>query len=479
MVYLGNLNHSFKNLFGPIASLMYGTPQESHEGKGVPMKNIVYSVLGCTLLLGNANAFGDGQRKAGIIPGEYIVIYQKGFQPVAQSTNRESLSMVETVKTLPMAHGALVRPNSLLESAPNDATFRKKLAAMPGVAYVVPNRVILARQATSSDPLVYRQYGLDVTQVSKAWEITTGSKAVTVGVIDSGVDYNHPDLADNIWNNPGETGVDAQGRDKRTNGIDDDNNGYVDDWHGWNFAKGNNNPMDENGHGTHCAATIGARGDNGVGMAGLNWNVGIVPLKFMDRWGAGTLDAAVEAVSYAIKMKLNITSNSWGGPGDLTEKMLWTNLFSEANSVGQLIVIAAGNESGNNDEEIFNFPATIRLNNVMVVAASDPQDKLARFTNYGEDSVDIAAPGVGILSAAIGDGYVSMDGTSMATPFVAGAAALVKAANPNATPEEIRQRIDSSVDLNPMMSGLLVSGGRLNIGRAVSGDTSSKQGLLK
>lgn len=273
--------------------------------------------------------------------------------------------------------------------------------------------------------------------------------------------------------------MDANGAPKNANGIDDDNNGYIDDWRGWNFQGNNNDPIDNFGHGTHCAGTIGARGNDGYGITGVNWNVSIVPLRFMDNWGSGSLAAAVAAMEYAVKMKFDISSNSWGGPGDSEEPKLWKDLFARAEAQGRFIVVAAGNETSNNDEEPNNYPATIRGLNVLSVAATNEKDLMLEFSNYGEESVDIAAPGSGILSTVKEDRHTQMSGTSMATPFVAGAIALIKSKYPNASIQELRERILGSVDLQPGLRGIIGSGGRLNVYRALTAETNSIAGETK
>lgn len=400
-----------------------------------------------------------------LIQGEFIVRYRAGV-PFVDPARQLGL---ETVRRYPSLNATLVRQNQLMADANSDQKLRARLQAMPEVEYVVQNRVIRLTQkaVTPDDPMAWRQYALNAVRAPEAWAMTTGSKAVTVAVIDSGVDYRNPDLAENIWQNPGETGLDEQGQPKNTNGVDDDGNGYIDDWRGWNFQNNNNDPIDEGGHGTHCAGTIGARGGNGFGMAGLNWNVSIVPLRFLDTWGAGTLDAAVAAVEYAIKMKFDVSNNSWGGPGDDTEKRLWTDIFQKAQQQGHMLVIAAGNDGNSNDEETNNYPASIRLPNVLVVGASNDKDELVGYSNYGEDTVDLVAPGMGILSTVSETRFNDMSGTSMATPFVTGTVALIKSLRPDAGIEEIRRRILGSVDQIPSMRGLIISGGRLNIYRAL------------
>ncbi|MBQ47894.1 MAG: subtilase [Zetaproteobacteria bacterium] len=333
---------------------------------------------------------------------------------------------------------------------------------------------IFSINVTPNDPNESKQYQNELIGADKAWGITTGSKDIVVAVIDTGVDYNHPDLKDNYWSNPGETGKDSRGNDKRTNGIDDDNNGYIDDHRGWDFANNDNDPMDDNAHGTHCAGSIGAVGDNGIGIAGLNWNVSIVGLKFIGRGGTGTLGDAAKAVEYAVTMGFDVTSNSWGGAAEKDTATAKDPLFAAikaANKKGQLFIAAAGNNGSNNDNKKL-YPANYDVDNIISVAASDSRDRLASFSNYGPKTIDLMAPGSGIYSTStrslFGQIYRSMSGTSMAAPIVAGAVALVKSANPDLSAKALKQRIISTVDPVSSVRSKLKSGGRLNVYKALN-----------
>ena len=293
----------------------------------------------------------------------------------------------------------------------------------------------------------------------EAWAITTGSAAVTVGVIDTGVDYNHPDLAANIWVNPGENCPGC-----RTDNVDNDGNGYVDDWHGWDFVNNDNDPFDDHGHGTHVAGTIGAVGDNGRGVAGVNWTVKIMPLKFLDANGSGDAADAVRAVLYASAMGAKVTNNSWGGDG---YSQALADAIADADSRGSLFVAAAGNSFTNTDSSP-NYPSGYELPNVVAVAATDQNDARAWFSNYGRRSVDLGAPGTNILSTQPGASYQYLDGTSMATPHVAGAAALAWAASPSASAVGVKALLLRTVDANASLAGKTATGGRLNVGSAVA-----------
>ncbi|MDD1729881.1 MAG: S8 family serine peptidase [Methanospirillum sp.] len=297
----------------------------------------------------------------------------------------------------------------------------------------------------------------------KAWGITTGSSDIVVAVIDSGVDYTHQDLADNIWTNEKEI---------PENGIDDDGNGYIDDIHGWNFQGENNSPVDENGHGTHCAGIIGAVGDNNLGCTGVNWHVKIMPLKFMDSTGNGYISDAISAILYANKMGADVISCSWSG-GENSQAL------QDAITASSAVVVCAAGNGGADDDTTAVYPATFSSPNLITVAASDSNDNLASFSNYGLKTVQIAAPGVEIVSTYPGNRYAYMSGTSMATPYAAGAAALLKAAKPSLTNNQIRDALISSVDQNSNLSGKISTGGRLDVYLALTGERGTSAGAEK
>ncbi|MBI1900168.1 MAG: S8 family serine peptidase, partial [Planctomycetia bacterium] len=290
----------------------------------------------------------------------------------------------------------------------------------------------------------------------EAWDVTMGSGSVIVAVIDTGVDYNHPDLAANIWTNFGEIAG---------NGRDDDFNGYVDDVHGYDFYSNDGNPMDGNGHGTHVAGTIGAVANNARGVAGVNPNVRIMALQFMSASGSGFTSDAVRAINYAVANGASISNNSWGGGGFSTSLF---NAIANARAQGHIFVAAAGNNGSNNDFSP-HYPSNYNLDNVVSVAATDRLDNLAWFSNYGATTVDLGAPGVSILSTYPGNRYATLSGTSMASPHVAGALALIRDLHPEYTYLEAINQLLSSVDPLPSLSGLMVSGGRLNVANALAG----------
>lgn len=301
--------------------------------------------------------------------------------------------------------------------------------------------------------------GADIS-AALAWATTKGSDKVVVAVLDSGVDYTHHDLAVNIWTRP-----------ENIKQYEDKDLGVIDDVNGYNALGNNNDPMDENGHGTHCAGIIGAEGGNNEGITGVNWNVKIMPLKFMDASGSGTTKDAIEAINYVIDRKkagvnVRIISASWGS----TQKSrALEDVISKARDAGILFVAASGNSSVDTDKQP-HYPSSYNLANVISVAALDNNDQLTSFSNYGAKSVHIAAPGKDILSTWLDNEFREASGTSMATPVVAGVAALVLAKNPGMSVEDLKKQLLNSVDKLPGLKGKVVSGGRINAAKAVGAE---------
>ncbi len=338
------------------------------------------------------------------------------------------------------------------------------LAAQPGVVEVEPD-LPLRIDRTPNDSRFSFLYGLNNNgqtggvadadiDAPEAWDLATGGD-VLVAVIDTGVDYTHPDLAANIWSNPGEI---------PGNGVDDDGNGFVDDVHGYDFANGDPDPRDDNNHGTHVAGIIAAAGDNGQGVVGVNWRARIMALKFMDANGRGSTSAAIQALDYAVRMGARVSNNSWGGGGF---SRALQDAIAAAGRAGHLFVAAAGNDGVNADRSP-HYPSGYTLDNIVSVAATDDADRLAGFSNYGAASVDLGAPGVAIESTLRNNRYGSLSGTSMATPYVTGAAALLLAANPGLTVAQLKAALLDNVDPIAALRGRSVTGGRLNLFRALS-----------
>jgi subtilisin family serine protease len=356
-------------------------------------------------------------------------------------------------------------------------------ASLPEVEYVEANDIIRAEplesrsisghflpspQGGPNDPLLAEQWGLvntgqrdgragaDVGAMA-AWSKTRGSSEVVVAVLDSGVDYTHEDLRGNMWHRPADVDL-----------YFDDELGEIDDYEGFSAIDADRDPMDENGHGTHCAGVVGAEGDNKLGIAGVNWSVRIMPLKFMGKGGFGSTKDAIEAINYVIQRKkdgvgVRVISASWGSR---QRSRALEDVIRRAGEEDILFVAAAGNDSQNADR-FPHYPSSYKLPNVLAVAALDRRDQLASFSNYGAKSVHVAAPGKEIMSTWLGNGYEEHSGTSMATPLVSGVAALVLSNEPGLSAAELRDRLINTADKLDSLRGKVSSGGRINAARAV------------
>ena len=375
------------------------------------------------------------------VPGEYVVKLKENIL-VSQDINVLSRGLGVTITSrIPSDNIVVVKkPAFQLQSSAV-----KSLSEHPWVEIAEPNYIYRIKRVPN-DPMLGQLWGMinsgqaDSAKKSgvpgvdigaeQAWDIQTGSRDIVVAVIDTGINYNSADLKPNMWVNEAE----ASGK----TGVDDDGNGIVDDIHGAAFTnkKSTGNPLDDHGHGSHCAGPIGAKGDDGKGIVGVAWNVRLMGIKFLTKDGGGTLEDAIKSIDYATKMGANIMSNSWGG-GGYSETL--KAAIERANKVGILFVAAAGNEANNNDAKP-TYPATYSVPNVLSVAAVDNQGRIASFSNYGKNTVHVGAPGVNIYSTTT-TGYDSWSGTSMATPHVSGIAALIVSQFPKMTHLELRERI--------------------------------------
>ena len=367
----------------------------------------------------------------------------------------------------------------------------KEYAALPEVEYAEPNFEIKAEpeignvvhyDASQSvgkssaalgpnDPMFANQWALENTgqnggkaeadiRAVKAWEKTKGSDKIVVAVLDTGVDYTHPDLLNNMWLRPANIPA-----------YKDEDLGEFDDMRGFSAIDTDADPMDDNGHGTHCAGIIGAEGDNGFGIVGVNWKVEIMPLKFMAANGSGTTADAIECINYVIERKnegvnVRIISASWGSR--MKSKAL-EDAIRKAGDAGILFIAASGNDGANSDKTP-HYPAGYNLPNVVSVAAMNRNDQLASFSNYGAKSVHIAAPGAEILSTWLNGSFEEHSGTSMATPVVSGVAALILSERPKLSVEELRERLFKSVDKLDALNDKVATGGRINAAKAVGAD---------
>ncbi|MFV1951056.1 MAG: S8 family serine peptidase [Nitrospinota bacterium] len=399
------------------------------------------------------------------VPDEVIVTFRSGLKGLS-TDSIHSRTGTRSIRNISRINAQLVKIESGATLEETIALYNKD----PNVEFVQPNFIYHA-SLIPNDPSL--PWGIKKISGPQAWDIETGGDII-VAVIDTGVAYNHVDLAGNIWKNSGEI---------PGNFIDDDGNGYVDDVRGWNFVAGNNNPWDNNGHGTHVSGTIAAVGNNSIGVVGVNWRVRIMPLKFLDARGSGTTADAIRAIYYAANNGAKISNNSWGGAFDSGEKinargrnpgggggfdLALYNAIAYAGNHGALFVAAAGNDSKNTDGTP-SYPASFDLPNIISVAATDSNDNKASFSNWGYYSVDLGAPGVKILSTIPNNGYSSaFSGTSMASPHVAGASALIWAAFPSLTHIQVKKLVVFKTDPVPSLNGLVLSGGRLNVAKAIS-----------
>jgi thermitase len=465
-------------------------------------------LLGITVAAGqllsgpNPGGLQAGSNETAFVPGQ-IVVKTKDSAPAdaIASINRRSGARLE--EKVPGSRASLIDlPEGL--SVAEAVEFYE---ASPEVAYAEPNyRVAPAAimSATSDgeesalapdDPMFADMYSLynkgqsggtfdaDIDGLEawsdEAWSATTGNSETVVAVIDTGMDINHPDLKNNVWTNPGETGVDKFGNDMATNGEDDDKNGYIDDVHGWDFFHDDNTVYDDaaqDRHGTVVGGIIAAEGDNGLGVTGVSWKAQtkLMPLKFIGPNDASNSWDAAEALEYAVRNGVKISNNSWAY--DYTSEHL-ERAVAEAEREGHLIVAAAMNGGldfvGDNNDDIPMYPASYGNDNIISVAASNNRDELASFSNYGPTSVDLAAPGKDVVSTDSGNRYGdNFWGTSMATPYVTGVAALVKSQSPQLDAKQIRDLILGSVDEKPGLENKLATGGRLNAAKALQMNTA-------
>jgi subtilisin family serine protease len=391
-------------------------------------------------VLGSPRQAGASDLTGLAVPGEIIVRYDASASP---RVRRQLAAGVEArgVRKLRLPRTELVK----LPAGANVEQTIAELEQQPGVLSAEPNLRVRAL-TTPDDSYFGSLWGLNNTgqrlkkdakmkadadiDAPEAWDTFSGNGTVTVAVIDTGVDYTHPDLIGSV------------------------NGGY-------DFADNDPDPMDEHYHGTHVAGTIGAHGNNGVGVTGVNWNVNILPIRVLDSDGGGTLESVVNGIAYAGQQGADVANMSIGyyGHSPVVEDAI--------NAAGStLFVAAAGNDTNNDDGEGME-PCTVNAPNMLCVAATNPSDKLAWFSNYGRRTVDVAAPGVDVLSTVPGAEYALLSGTSMATPHVAGIAALALGLNPSLTTEQLKQVVMKGVDKRPSLKKKCVTGGRANAAKTL------------
>ena len=394
--------------------------------------------------------------KVEYVAGEYVLQMRVGVSTKAVLSSQLAKMGFELKQTINAERELFLVKSSGVQIRSQQAAI-SSLSQMAGVEFAEPNYLyriadVDAPEVTPNDPKFADLWamknvgqndssgragkaGSDVG-ATKAWAIEKGSKNIVVAVIDTGVDYTHPDLKDNIWSMPGKPDV-----------------------HGYNAITDKEDPMDDHSHGSHCSGTIGAKGDDGVGVVGINWHTSIMGVKFLSASGSGTLADAVKAIDWATAHGANVMSNSWGG-GGFSQALL--DAITRANDKGILFIAAAGNDGSNNDSAP-SYPASYDVANVVAVAASGNTDVMANFSNYGRTKVALMAPGENIVSSVIGGKYDSYSGTSMATPHVSGAAALLLSKEPSLTPTQVKDRLMATSDKIRTYRTKIKSSGRLNV----------------
>lgn len=436
--------------------------------------------------------------KAEILVGDWVKITdtQGNLNVHTLTTNNPAVVYVQPNYRIKLLENYQTQDQAVLKA------ILSHLSQAPQTTHIADNPAIPAapEQNQGEDPLFNKQWGMIDNHVKEAWELANTklleAKPMVVAVLDTGVDYTHEDLLPNMWRNPGETGLDAEGRNKETNGIDDDQNGYIDDVVGWDFVSNDNKPYDlavaplellkgggNPGHGTHCAGNVAAAANNGKGIVGVAPNAKIMALRFISEKGVGTTSDVLKAIKYAVDNGALITSNSWGSegedPADQESNQALREMIQYAESKGTLFIAAAGNGHqgvGYNNDSDPNpaYPASYPYESIISVAAINSNGQLGSFSNWGKNSVDVAAPGVKVFSTTVEGKYsdtvidflgivAHWDGTSMAAPHVAGAAALYWAHHPEKSWQEVKAAILQSVTQTPALQNKTSAGGKLNV----------------
>ena len=463
------------------AAAQAAAPSESSSLSSVPARiaNVSSSAVAEV-----AAKYGDAE----VIPGEMIVKLNPGMENglMGDFAGEYGAKMVEKFD-MPQSMFKSFDGDLIRIKLPAGISYQEAVAAMKDdarVAYAEPNLVYTLddveqgqdqqgqqppRDPSSPNDLDEKLWGLNNTgqtggtagahvNAKEAWKIQTGNgsdNGPLIAVIDTGIDYNHPDLQANIWTNPGEIPGD---------GIDNDNNGVIDDVHGYNAFADNGDPLDGHSHGTHCSGTIAGVGNNGQGVTGVMQDANLMAVKIFSDSGRTSVDAIVRGIAYSAKMGADITSNSWGG-GQRSEA-----IYDAFRTNDALHVIAAGNSNYDNDKRD-NFPSNYDLDNIVAVAATTHTDERASFSQWGAKNVDVAAPGKDIYSTVPGNKYASYSGTSMATPHVSGGAGLIMSQYPEASNAEVKARLIHGSDRVASLNDISVSDGRVNFASSLENDS--------
>ncbi|MHC4742810.1 MAG: S8 family serine peptidase [Planctomycetota bacterium] len=411
------------------------------------------------------------------VEGEVLVRFAPETGPEAadpNATSKSSKDMLLKSLDATVEREYSIVPGLCLVRLPEGTTVEDILTAFDDsndVLYASPNYEVRAHSIIPNDPMFQELWNMHNTgetggtadadvDAPEAWEITTGNREVVVAVIDTGVDYRHVDLAANMWVNEAE-------RDGTT-GVDDDKNGFVDDIYGYDFHNYDGDPIDDDGHGSHVAGTIGAVGNNNIGVTGVCWDVKIMAVKFLDENGTGSTADGISSVQYATLMGVKVLNNSWGGGA---YNIALEEAIRAAGNAGIMFVASAGNDYGSNNDSEPVYPASYDLPNVIAVLSTDDEDQLSDHTNVGPMAVDIGAPGgdgdCEIYSCFKNGGYHYGYGTSMAAPHVSGACALIWSVAPSLGHAEVKDIIMRTADPLPSLAGLCVCDGRLNVHKAI------------